>query len=507
MKTFSSMEGNENYKPYFFIRYNSYTPVTNVRFSISSLTLEEKETYTFHPIVYPSTATNQEFTWTSSNKNVATVSSSGKVTAKRAGTAVITVKTSDGKKSSSCNLTVKQVLAYPDTLINDTPTRNKIVTLKTLIDTNEVAYLNKQITYSQKQKIYEQLYNELQLARADYIVVGNNPTSNYAYAILGGNKNSAIPTSFKNTLKLGSQGLDVIVVQRALEVLGYYEPLDSHNYGTFDAETYDAASSFSYLLSETSSGKVFDALSFNCLFQAANKGTRSYKNMNELNEYRITHDEVAQRIADKVGGTADRKSNKISQGGVHYKDKEKGIKYDGYADVLKDMGPGKGTFVWEVKHDNSIYYSGPEIGTKQIQRYLDAGNSASIPQNFTKPLLPGYYIEEFSFLSADGCYIDVYTPSKNGNNRALILYEKNEIDKEPKYKVETEVIKVTAKDYEYQMSYNFVHSGSVVTTVSVIGLVLIGGAVAVVLAPTSGGSSITVPLTYFAANCCVALNK
>jgi len=108
MKTFSSMEGNENYKPYFFIRYNSYTPVTNVRFSISSLTLEEKETYTFHPIVYPSTATNQEFTWTSSNKNVATVSSSGKVTAKEAGTTIITVKSkANSSAEATCKVTVK----------------------------------------------------------------------------------------------------------------------------------------------------------------------------------------------------------------------------------------------------------------------------------------------------------------------------------------------------------------------------------------------------------------
>ncbi len=109
MKTFSSMEGNENYKPYFFIRYNSYTPVTNVRFSISSLTLEKKETYTFHPIVTPSTATNQEFTWTSSNKNVATVSSSGKVTAKAAGTTVITVKSkANTNATATCKVTVKE---------------------------------------------------------------------------------------------------------------------------------------------------------------------------------------------------------------------------------------------------------------------------------------------------------------------------------------------------------------------------------------------------------------
>ena len=108
MKTFSSMQGSEIYKPYFYLNYNSYTPVTNVRFSISSLTLEEKETYTFHPIVTPSTATNQEFTWESSNENVATVIN-GKVTAKEAGTAVIKVKSKDNSSvEATCKVTVNK---------------------------------------------------------------------------------------------------------------------------------------------------------------------------------------------------------------------------------------------------------------------------------------------------------------------------------------------------------------------------------------------------------------
>ena len=44
--------------------------------------------------------------WTSSNKKVATVNKNGKVTAKKKGTATITVKTANGKKYS-CKVTVK----------------------------------------------------------------------------------------------------------------------------------------------------------------------------------------------------------------------------------------------------------------------------------------------------------------------------------------------------------------------------------------------------------------
>ncbi len=60
--------------------------------------------------VLPSTTSNPSVTWSSSNTNVATVSSSGLVTAKSTGNAVITANTSDGSNlSASCNVTVKQL--------------------------------------------------------------------------------------------------------------------------------------------------------------------------------------------------------------------------------------------------------------------------------------------------------------------------------------------------------------------------------------------------------------
>lgn len=49
----------------------------------------------------------EKITWSSSNKKVATVSKSGKVTAKKAGKATITAKTSNGKKAT-CKITVKK---------------------------------------------------------------------------------------------------------------------------------------------------------------------------------------------------------------------------------------------------------------------------------------------------------------------------------------------------------------------------------------------------------------
>ncbi len=63
-------------------------------------------TQTLTAIVSPSGA-NQTVTWTSSNTNVATVSSSGVVTAKDNGTATITAKTTDGRRlTATCTVTV-----------------------------------------------------------------------------------------------------------------------------------------------------------------------------------------------------------------------------------------------------------------------------------------------------------------------------------------------------------------------------------------------------------------
>ena len=57
--------------------------------------------------ISPATATNKKITWSSSNPSVVSVTSSGKITAKKEGTATITVTTEDGRKTASCRITVK----------------------------------------------------------------------------------------------------------------------------------------------------------------------------------------------------------------------------------------------------------------------------------------------------------------------------------------------------------------------------------------------------------------
>ena len=74
----------------------------------STLSLFEDETYTLSATVSPSNATDKSVTWSSSNPSVATVSSSGVVTAVNAGTTTIKVKADDGSGvADSCSVTVK----------------------------------------------------------------------------------------------------------------------------------------------------------------------------------------------------------------------------------------------------------------------------------------------------------------------------------------------------------------------------------------------------------------
>ena len=80
--------------------------VTGVSLNKTSTMLTVGSSETLSATVSPSSATNQSVTWSSSNSNIATVSSNGLVTAKAAGTAVITVTTQDGKKTATCTVTV-----------------------------------------------------------------------------------------------------------------------------------------------------------------------------------------------------------------------------------------------------------------------------------------------------------------------------------------------------------------------------------------------------------------
>lgn len=82
-------------------------PVTSLKLSSESLTLQEKGNDTLTATVDPADATNKSVNWASSDTNIATVSEDGTVTAISAGSATITATAADSSGiSASCNLTV-----------------------------------------------------------------------------------------------------------------------------------------------------------------------------------------------------------------------------------------------------------------------------------------------------------------------------------------------------------------------------------------------------------------
>ena len=87
-------------------------PITEVCLDKNSATLTEGDTATLTATVLPENTTySKDVSWSSSNSAVATVNANGTVTAKSAGTAIITA-TSENGKTASCTITVNKKDTY-----------------------------------------------------------------------------------------------------------------------------------------------------------------------------------------------------------------------------------------------------------------------------------------------------------------------------------------------------------------------------------------------------------
>ena len=106
--------------------------VIRVALNYSSITVTKGRSKTLKATVTPSNATNKKLKWTSSNKKIATVSSKGKVTGKKAGTAKITVTAEDGsKKKAVCTVKVKEAATTAKRKTTKATTRSQTKTVST----------------------------------------------------------------------------------------------------------------------------------------------------------------------------------------------------------------------------------------------------------------------------------------------------------------------------------------------------------------------------------------
>ena len=83
------------------------TKVTEVRLNKTELSLKVNETETLIATVLPEKADNKDVIWNSNTTTVATVDN-GTITAKLAGTAIITVTTLEGNKTANCTVIVTE---------------------------------------------------------------------------------------------------------------------------------------------------------------------------------------------------------------------------------------------------------------------------------------------------------------------------------------------------------------------------------------------------------------
>ena len=90
---------------------------SSIKLNQSKIDMKKGKTYQLKATVYPTNTTNKKLTWTSDDSSIATVNSSGKITAKSAGTTTIWVSTANGK-TAKCVVNV-QVLAVELNIIPD----------------------------------------------------------------------------------------------------------------------------------------------------------------------------------------------------------------------------------------------------------------------------------------------------------------------------------------------------------------------------------------------------
>jgi uncharacterized protein YjdB len=83
-----------------------YAAVTGISLNLTSTSIVPGNTRTLIPAIMPSNATNRNVTWSSSNNNIATVSTNGIVTGISPGSATITATTVEGGFQAACNVTI-----------------------------------------------------------------------------------------------------------------------------------------------------------------------------------------------------------------------------------------------------------------------------------------------------------------------------------------------------------------------------------------------------------------
>lgn len=83
---------------------NDYVPVKGISINRTNLNILLNSSESLNATIYPSNATNKDVVWTSSNPSIASVDSTGKVTARKIGSTIITASTSGYSATAIVNV-------------------------------------------------------------------------------------------------------------------------------------------------------------------------------------------------------------------------------------------------------------------------------------------------------------------------------------------------------------------------------------------------------------------
>ena len=110
--------------------------VTDIKINENVTNMEEGENKKLTTIITPDNATNKNITWKSSDESIATVSTTGEVTAKKYGTVDITATSTNGK-TSTIKINIKESPKTENSAIINTSSTNKNNTTNTTTNSNE----------------------------------------------------------------------------------------------------------------------------------------------------------------------------------------------------------------------------------------------------------------------------------------------------------------------------------------------------------------------------------
>ena len=112
--------------------------VTDIKINENVTNMEEGENKKLTTIITPDNATNKNITLKSSDESIATVSTTGEVTAKKYGTVDITATSTNGK-TSTIKINIKESPKTENSAIINTSSTNKNNITNTTINSNEDA--------------------------------------------------------------------------------------------------------------------------------------------------------------------------------------------------------------------------------------------------------------------------------------------------------------------------------------------------------------------------------